>query len=465
MPSLFFIERRWVTTAVLIGIIVVASLVIISVYSPPENKMSETAKICADSAKTEACKEALLSSEIWGVKKWTKTFGSPSSYDAASSVRQTSDGGFIIIGTTGRNASNFTRFASTYFIKTDNDGNTVWEKIFGADEGIGGKSAQQTSDGGYIIAGGIAIPLKKVDDYSAKYKSNIYLSKTDADGNIIWEKNHGAGDADERVWGQLVRQTTDGGYIILGVVLVGADPHIHLLKVNTNGNMQWNKTFGEYYSEIGYSVQQTFDGGYIVTADTRRGIKGNEGDIHLIKTDGNGNLVWDKLIDPLGKHENDYPYDAKQTSDGGYIILEYTEDESGTGAGNTYLLKIDPDGNMDWRKILLELFAGYTLDIASDDGYIVTGRISTRAVDNNYLIKMKTNADGNVLWTKAIDENVSGTYNSIQQTSDGGYLVYTNQESGVFGSGLVNTDIVLVKIDETSTPRPPIEGKPVIIKK
>ena len=72
---------------------------------------------------------------------------------------------------------------------------------------------------------------------------------------------------------------------------------------------------------------------------------------------------------------------------------------------------------------------------------------------------MKTDADGNVLWTKAINENILGFYDSIQQTSDGGYLVYINQESGVFGSGLMNTDIVLVKIDETSTLRPPIEEK------
>src|SRR3989338_7287942 len=130
--------------------------------------------------------------------------------------------------------------------------------------------------------------------------------------------------------------------------------------------MQWNKTFGEYYIEIGYSIQQTSDGGYIVTADTRRGIKGNEGDIHLIKTDA--------------------------------------------------------DGNTDWRKIL-DGFKGYLIDIASDRGYVITG-----VNGNGYLIKMKTDTDGNVLWTKAIEENFSGMvssmYYSIQQTSDGGYLVY-----------------------------------------
>src|SRR3989338_1656927 len=113
MNRKFFRGRRWFIPAVLIVIIVVASLVIISVYSPPENKMTD------------------LAEKIWGVKRWTKTFGDPSSYDAASSVQQTSDGGFIIIGATGRNVS---LFASTYLIKTDKDGNKVWENIFGSDE-------------------------------------------------------------------------------------------------------------------------------------------------------------------------------------------------------------------------------------------------------------------------------------------------------------------------------------------
>src|SRR3989338_1929136 len=402
----------------LVGTVVIGLLIInFIVYSP----VKEDAGIHSDGtpAANINIPPALPAENISVTGRgWAKTFGDPSYYDVASSVQQTSDGGFIIIGTTGRNASNFTSCASTYLIKTDKDGNKVWENIFGADECISGKSAQQTSDGGYIITGVISTPLKKVGDYSANYKSNIYLSKRDADGNIIWEKDY----TDEWGWGWTVQQTDDGGYMILGVVLVSSNPHIYLLKIDTNGNMQWNKTFGEYYSEIGYSIQQTSDGGYIVTADTRRGIKGNEGDIHLIKTDADGNTVWDKLIDPLGQHENDYPLDAKQTSDGGFIIIEYTEDESGTGLGDTYLLKIDPDGNMDWRKIL-DGFKGYLIDIASDRGYVITG-----VNGNGYLIKMKTDTDGNVLWTKAIEENFSGMvssmYYSIQQTSDGGYLVY-----------------------------------------
>ena len=255
-------------------------------------------------------------------------------------------------------------------------------------------SVQQTSDGGRIATGVISISLNK---------SNIYLVKTDADGNITWEKNYKAGDIDGWGWGQLVRQTTDGGYIILGVVLVGADPHIYLLKVNTNGNMQWNKTFGEYHSEIGYSVQQTSDGGYFVTADTRPGPKSNESDIHLIKTDADGNTAWDKLIDPRGQHEWDYPLGAKQASDGGFIIIEYTQDESGTGLGDTYLMKIDADGNMGWRKILGK-FKGYLIDIDSDGGYIITSKDDRE--DSYAIKKTKTDTDGNILWTRPVDGNV-----------------------------------------------------------
>lgn len=254
-------------------------------------------------------------------------------------------------------------------------------------------SVQQTPDGGRIATGVISIqPLNK---------SNIYLVKTDADGNIIWEKNYKAGDMNVWGWGQSVRQTTDGGYIIIGVVLINSNPHIYLLKVDQKGSTQWNKTFGEYYDENGFSVQQTFDGGYFVTANTRRGIKVNEGDIHLIKTDADGNTAWDKLIDPRGQHENDYPLGAKQTSDGGFIIIEYTEDESGTGLGDTYLMKINADGNMVWRKILGN-FKGYLISIDSDGGYIITSKDR----DSYAIKKTKTDIDGNILWIKPVDGNV-----------------------------------------------------------
>lgn len=260
-------------------------------------------------------------------------------------------------------------------------------------------SVQQTSDGGHIAAGTISIPL---GDYGASRKSNIYLVKTDADGNIIWEKNYKAGDTDEWGVGRSVRQTTDGGYIVIGFVLVSSNPHIYLLKVDKNGSTQWSKTFGEYYSEIGFSVQQTFDGGYFVTANTRPGVKLSEADIHLIKTDADGNTAWDKLIDPRGQHEYDYPLGAKQASDGGFIIIEYTEDESGTGLGDTYLMKINADGNMNWRKRLGQ-FSGYLIDIDSDGGYIITSRADSRG---SYAKKTKTDTDGNILWTRPVDGNV-----------------------------------------------------------
>ena len=440
----------WFILPVLIGIIVV-SLVIISIYSPSKNKILETAKeICADSTKTEACKEALLSSDIWGVKRWTKIFGDPC-LDEASSFQQTSDGGYIIGGNTGNCTPNIngTRSWYPFLLKTDTNGNKVWQERY---KGFA-LSIQQTTDGGYIAAGTINLPIGAPD---ADLQADVYLLKTDADGNVIWEKNYGedkTNGIDTLDEGRSVQQTSDGGYIIVGDTKpygMSMRSDVYLLKTDADGNLQWKKIFGGNKRKHAHSVQQTSDGGYIVVGWIEDYINGTrkDDDTYLIKTDENGNKVWESIVDALGQHEDDsLPGDAQQTSDGGYIIL---------GRSMDYLLKIDVNGNKVWGKAF-GFYSGYFVQQTSDGGYIIV--VVGARESGNFLIKMKIDENGNKVWEKTI-EKISAPFDvfMVKQTSDEGYVVLGQKEYGYWGeTGLVEADIFLMKIDETSTPRPPIE--------
>ncbi|MCG2676856.1 hypothetical protein L6304_06800, partial [bacterium] len=132
---------------------------------------------------------------------WTKTYGGKG-FDEGSSVQQTSDGGYIIAGCTGSFAG---RWLDVYLVRTDANGNALWTKTYGGKDIDGGSSVQQTSDGGYIIAG-------YTESFGAGGQ-DVYLIRTDANGNALWTKTYGGKDNDG---GSSVQQTSDGGYIIAG---------------------------------------------------------------------------------------------------------------------------------------------------------------------------------------------------------------------------------------------------------
>ena len=161
--------------------------------------------------------------------------------------------------------------------------NTLWAKSFGGLNDDYGMSVQQTVDGGYIITG-------ETDSYGLGL-GDVYLIKTDSQGETLWTKTFGDTDTDFGLSGQ---QTTDGGYIVCGYTggLGMATSDLYLVKTDTNGDSLWTRTYGDpNYDEYGTSVRQTTDGGYIITGYTKSLGSGMK-DVYLIKTDANGNVLF-----------------------------------------------------------------------------------------------------------------------------------------------------------------------------
>jgi len=376
---------------------------------------------------------------------WTRTFGGTQG-DESHSVQQTTDAGYIIAGST-RSIGPGSR--EIWLIKTSADGNELWSRTFGGPNDDYGYSVQQTMDGGYIVAGGTRSFGAGVRD--------VWLIRTDAVGNELWSQTFGGAD-DE--YGYSVEQTTDGGYIIAGTTeSFGAGMRdIMLIKTDADGDELWFQTFGGTDNEYGYGVQQTIDGGFVVTGSTMSFGEGN-GDIWLINVDENANVLWSQT---LGGGSWDEGRCVQQTTDGGYIVTGVSFN-IGVGHHDAVLVRTDASGNVLWSQTLggpIDDY-GYSVQQTTDGGYIVAGTSSSfnGGILDAWLTK--TDSGGNELWTQSLGGSSTDVAHCVQQTIDGGYIVAGLTNS--FGSGSHDAWLIRLESEEprlsiTLTPtNPPIE--------
>ena len=365
---------------------------------------------------------------------WQKTFGG-SYNDEAYSIQQTTDGGYIVAGYTysfGAGGSD------VYVIKLDENGNKVWEKTYGGSGDDYAFSIQQTTDGGYIVAG-----------YTSSFGEgnyDFYIIKLDANGNKLWEKTFG-GSYNDKAYS--IQQTTDGGYIVAGSTISfgegGSD--VYVIKLDKNGDKVWEKTFGGIADDEAKSIQQTTDGGYIVAGYTFSFGEGGS-DVYVIKLYENGNESWEKTFGGNGWDEASF---IQQTNDEGYIVAGYTF-SFGEGWDDVYVIKLDKNGNKVWDKT----YGGGNGDRANsiqqtkDGGYIVAGMTSSLGAGNYDFYIIKLDANGNKLWEKTFGGSKYDPAWSIQQTNDGGYIVAGSTIS--FGAG--GSDIYVIKLDENGNTAP-----------
>jgi len=367
----------------------------------------------------------LIKTDYLGDTLWTKTYGGPNA-DIAYSVQQTNDGGYVIVGQTysyGAGGSD------VWLIKTDASGNVIWTKTYGGSNNEHGVSVKQTTDGGYIISGTDAYDFSPYDD--------VYIIKTNSLGDTLWTKTWNRPDANNDDRGGEIQLTDDGGYIMVGHSYNnnGNGIKVTLLKLNSSGVIEWWKAHRIEHEQRGSSVLQTDDGGYIFSAYTGQA----NPDFWLVKTDSAGDTLWSKRF---GGPNDEYPGQMWQTADSGYVIVGYTA-SFGSGGNDVWLVKTDMNGNEMWNLPIGSSGddRGVSVQQTMDRGFIIAGRTNSFSSGDYdvWIIKLtliewvlQNSGTTSTLFGVSFSDENNGTAvggNTILRTTNGGNT-WTFQHGG-----------------------------------
>ncbi len=348
-----------------------------------------------------------------------------------------------------------------------------WQRCLGGSRGDVAYSIQQTADGGFIVAGWTASSDGDVsgwhegyDDYDGTPLPDSWLVKLDSAGNIIWQKSLGGSDSD---WAHSIQQTADGGFIVAGEshsnngdVSGWHEGYDHygyhtsdywIVKLDSAGEIEWQKCLGGSDDDFARSIQQTADGGYIVAGYSAS----NDGDVSghhpggcgdpdgiwyeypdcwIVKLNSAGEIEWQKI---LGGSRDDWAYSIQQTTDGGYIVAGCSRSNDGDVSGHHgrtdypdfWIVKLNSAGEIEWQKTLggsRDDWA-YSIQQTTDGGFIVAGWSSSNDGDisgnhgrTDFWV-VKLNSTGDIEWQRCLGGTADDGAHSIQQTADGGFIV------------------------------------------
>jgi len=368
-------------------------------------------------------------------KSFEKYLGS-TGVDYGYYIQQTSDDGYVVTGKTDSNPSKSTNI---FLAKFNSDGSQQWYKTFGGRDVEWGKSVKQTKDGGYIITGWTA-------SYATNGNYDLWIVKTDSDGNEEWNKVVKTYIASD---GLDIEQTIDGGYVVVGEVAKAVNNQgimdAWLLKIDSNGNTEWSKKFGGNQRDVFFEVELTSDNGYVCLGYTVSNSSDNKRDYWIVKTDSLGNMQWNENYDGIGG--DDWGRRIRQTDDDGYIF---------TGASNDpndhfqiMLVKTNSSGEEEWRKNYGGQYSaqGRGLDITSDGNFILSGSIDhyKNGNTNGWLLKVDNNGD--ILWDKQFGTRSNiADLEYVQQCEDGGFIC-----TGKSFSSSTQSDYMLIKVNKFGT--------------
>ncbi len=391
------------------------------------------------------------------VTQFDKTYGG-NGLDQLFAGQQTSDGGYIFGGrsTSGINGDKTAPNKGFWIVKTDINGDIEFDKAYSGSGGESLNALEQTTDGGYILGGNSGSNIGGDKSENSRGGTDFWIVKIDSIGNVEFDKTFGGSGFDLLL---AVQQTSDGGYILGGMSSsgIGGDKSeanrgsstsldFWIVKIDANGNKEFDKTIGGDRNDFFSSLTETTDGGFVLAGSSGSNVSGEKSqpriggaDGWVVKVDANGNVIWDRS---LGSVNQGFGFRSVQlTNDGGYILAG--------GAGvfpdprDFWLVKLDDNGN----QIFENTFGGddydeaFALDLTSDGGYIIGGSSQSNVSGDktepsrgslDYWL-VKTDANGNIEWDKTFGGNGIEELNSLQETVDGGYIIGGTSRSGVSG--------------------------------
>ena len=401
--------------------------------------------------------------------EWQKSFGGSES-EFGSSIAQTSDGGYISIGSTDSSEiipfGNYHGNGDVYVVKTNNIGNIEWQKTIGGSESDVGTSVIQTLDNCYIISG-------RTDSSDGDFTlnqglSDCFMIKLDFLGNIIWQRTFGGSQRDELYD---LCQANDDGFILAGLTR-SSDGQVSqnqglsdgwVIKTNALGFIEWEKSLGGSSIEFIVDIITTSDNGYVFVGLTNSNdgdILQNQGDTDawIVKLNNTGTTEWQKTYGGSG-------YDAllsiQQTTDGGYITCGESESNDGnlsnnSGATDSWILKLNASGEVLWNTV----YGGPNDDsfnqiVQTTSGDFVFGG-KAEDFDSNpnknegygdcWIVKMSSNGD--LIWSTFFGGSNFDNLSSMIKTVDNGYIFVGSSKSNN-GDVLLNNglyDIWMVKL-------------------
>jgi hypothetical protein len=320
---------------------------------------------------------------------------------------------------------------NVYLFKTNASRNVQWQKTFGENQDDVGGCIRQTTDGGYVLVG-------STDVTNEGRQHDIYLIKTDANGNKIWENALGGSGTED---GMAVELAEDGGYVIAGSIYnYNSNPagnDIFIVKTDSEGNMVWDKRFGSSSVDKAHDIQKTLDGAFIVagTYHTSSGKKS-----WIAKIDYQGNVIWEKYDTPLLQEI----YSIQVLPDGGMTIAGVGQNRIYVAKLNTNGEALWVKGGFKTGTFSDEVRC---IRQTADNGYILCGNASNNWLDQPVLV-IKTDDAGNMLWKQTISGGAKyGAGYDVRQTPDGGYIVAGHMFMEKTNIGLVNSDAYLIKLD------------------
>ena len=346
--------------------------------------------------------------------------------DYGYSVQECANGDFIIAGGT----ESFSDWYDVYLIRTDADGDTLWTKTYGGTCSDYGCSVQECAEGGFIIAG--ATGSFGAGSY------DVYLIRTNADGDTLWTKTYGRTGGD---YGCSVQECDEGGFIIAGKTYsFGVYAYFgYLIRTNANGDTLWTKTYSRDY---GCSVQECASGGFIIAGETDYSLPFLT-DIYLMRTDSDGTPLWTKTYGGTGY---DGGNSVQECDEGGFIIAGRTT-SFGAGSNDVYLVRTDTDGNTLWTKTYGETNPdyGYSVQECDEGGFIIAGYTRSFGAGGSDVYLIRTDTNGDTLWTKTYGGTGGDYGKSVQECVEGGFIIAGRTYS--FGAG--GSDVYLIRISET----------------